>query len=442
LTHIPSLATVRYTFALVLLSGCLASACMAQQVVGTAPAAPLLEQLSLLQAEKYLQDRNRELQMARRAIESSDAAVASAQARPNPALSAGVSQVGPNSGVGPGNAWNKHADTVVGVSQLFERGNKRELRMSVAEANAAASRNDRDEVERQQRVALQGAYYDLKLSQERLAIAGETAASYRRLVDAARLRLKTGDIAATDLARINVDALRAENDNRAAGAEVLRAQLALAYLIGADADAARIRAVDPWPEVEEARQPGDIERLLAQRADVRAAQARVDAAERGRQAALALRTRDVTGGIQYERFPGDGANNTYGVFVSIPLFTGYYYEGEVRKAESDLGAARDGLDRARALAQAEIIRTRSDVDAAGDRLRRSRSEVLAAAEKAADGAEFAYGRGAIGVMDLLDARRQLYAARLEVAATQADYSKALAAWRAASTVPEHTSNRL
>src|SRR5262249_4451015 len=128
----------------------------------------------------------------------------------------------------------------------------------------------------------------------------------------------------------------------------------------------------------------------------------------------------------------------YGFFVSVPLFTGNYYEGEIRKAESDLGAARDGLDRVRALAQAEIIRARSDVEAAAERLRRSRGEVLAAAEKAADGAEFAYTRGAIGVMDLLDARRQLYAARLDVAATQADYSKALAAWRAASTVPDTT----
>ena len=40
---------------------------------------------------------------------------------------------------------------------------------------------------------------------------------------------------------------------------------------------------------------------------------------------------------------------------------------------------------------------------------------LTAAEKAASGAEFAYTRGAIGVMDLLDARRQLYATRLELA---------------------------
>lgn len=61
--------------------------------------------------------------------------------------------------------------------------------------------------------------------------------------------------------------------------------------------------------------------------------------------------------------------------------------------------------------------------------------LLAAAEKAAQGAEFAYSRGAIGVMDVLDARRQLTAIRLGAVTVQADYAKALAAWRAATAAP-------
>ena len=55
-------------------------------------------------------------------------------------------------------------------------------------------------------------------------------------------------------------------------------------------------------------------------------------------------------------------------------------------------------------------------------------------------AEFAYSRGAIGVMDLLDSRRQLYATRLEASASQADYAKSLAAWQAAVAVAEMRSD--
>jgi len=177
----------------------------------------------------------------------------------------------------------------------------------------------------------------------------------------------------------------------------------------------------------------DAERTVDARADVRAAQSRLSAAERGRDLARALRTRDITAGVQYERFPGDSANNSYGVFVSVPLFLNYNYEGEIRKAETELAAARDSLDRTRALALAEIARARSDLESAAERVRRSRDAVLAAADKAASGAEFAYSRGAIGVMDLLDARRQFYSARLESAGALADYTKALAAWQAAIT---------
>ena len=49
--------------------------------------------------------------------------------------------------------------------------------------------------------------------------------------------------------------------------------------------------------------------------------------------------------------------------------------------------------------------------------------------RAAEGAEFAYSKGAIGVLDLLDARRQLYATRLELSNTLADYAKLLEADR-------------
>ena len=391
-----------------------------------------LDQLTLAAAEALLAQRNRELQLAQRAVEGAEADAISASARPNPALSIGTSQISPNQGVGSGGLWSKRVDTVIGVSQLFERGNKRELRTGVAEANVRATRSDRAEIERQQRAALQAAYFDLLLAQDKQGIVGETAKSYRKTLDAAQLRLKAGDIAATDLARLSVDALRAQNDVRSAQAELARARLALGYLIGAERDAARIRAADPWPAITAAPAVTELDAIVDARPDVRSARARLEAAERGKELAEALRTRDITAGVQYERFPTDASNNSYGFFVSVPLFTNYHYDGEIRRAATDVAAARDILERARALALADIARSRGDLDATGERMRRAREAVLAAAERAARGAEFAYSRGAIGVTDLLDARRQFYAAQLDAVSAQADYAKALAMWRAAT----------
>ena len=377
-------------------------------------------------------ERNREIQLARRAAEGAEADTLSARARPNPMLSLGTASINPHVGIGSGSLRDKRVDTTIGVSQLFERGGKRELRVQAAEYNAQAARNEEADVARVQRAALYTAYYELLQAQDRIRVSEQTAALFGTTVDAAHQRLKAGDISPTEFARINVDALRAQNDARTARADRDKARLALAYLIGAERDAVRIGAADGWPQVAPALDSVEIERVLSQRSDVQAAQARMHAAERTRELARALRTRDVVAGVQYERFPGDTSNNSYGVSVSIPLFTAYYYQGEIRRAEVDLQAAEETVERVRAIALYEIDRSVADLTAASDRARRFREVLLPAAEKAASGAEFAYSRGAIGVMDLLDARRQLYATQLEAVATQADYARALAAWRAAT----------
>lgn len=396
--------------------------------------ATLLEHLTLKQAETIFAERNRELLSARRAAEGAEADVLSAAAAPNPELSMNTSQISPRNGIGSGKPSDKYVDTIIGMSQLFERGNKRGLRTAAAQFNAAAARNDENDAARQQRLALLAGYYDLKLAQERVSISGNAADLFDKSVAAAERRLRAGDIAATELARIQVDALRARNDARNAQAERERSQLALAYLIGAERNAAHIFAADPWPTGPVRTQPPVADDLLDQRPDIRAALDRVGAAEKNRELARALRTRDITAGVQYEHFPGDAANNSYGFTVSIPIFARYQYDGEIRRAEVELQAARENLERLRALALAELRRADSTLAAADERRHRLVDTLLPAAEKAANGAEFASTRGAIGVMDLLDARRQFYVAQLETIAAHAEYAKALAAKRSATAV--------
>lgn len=399
---------------------------------GQAASVPALEQLTLQAAETLFTAHNRELLIARRTVEGAEADVLSAAAPLNPNLSIGTSRISPSLGIGPGRPTEKRVDTVVGLTQVFERGNKRELRTEAAQFNVAAARSDAADAGRQLLYQVRGAYYDLLLAQEKLDITSNTADLFDKSVGAAERRLQAGDIAATELARIRVDALRARNDASAARAERERNQLALSYLIGAEREAARITVIDRWPSDQLPKTVQNTQHLIDQRADVRAAQARVSVAEKSRDLARALRTRDITGGLQYERFPGDTANNSYGFTVSIPLFTRYQYSGEIRRAEIELLAAQENLERISALAAADIHRAGRELATAAERKNRSQDILLPAAEKAATGAEFAYTRGAIGIMDLLDARRQFYASRLDTATATADHAKAYAAWRSAT----------
>lgn len=386
--------------------------------------------LSLREAEAVLAGANREMLAAERAVEAARADMITASARPNPNLTVSTTGIAPGH-LGAGSIASKSIDTVVGISQLIERGNKPALRTAVAEAVANAVRSERDDVVRSQRAALHAAYFDLLQAQDKTRIATETASLFRDSIAAMERRLKAGDVSAMDVSRMSVDALRAQNDERAARAELARARATLAYLMGAEAMSERIVAADAWPRLRNVVDEAHIAASIDARPDVRAAAARTLGADSNAELARSLRTRDITIGAQVERYPGTSPSNSVGFTLSIPLFTRYYYDGEIRRAEVDREAAQDALARTRALAATEIGKARADLLSAHDRLARFDAGLTSAAEKAAQGAEFAYAKGALGVMDLLDARRQLTATRFEAITARADYAKALSAWRAA-----------
>jgi cobalt-zinc-cadmium efflux system outer membrane protein len=77
----------------------------------------------------------------------------------------------------------------------------------------------------------------------------------------------------------------------------------------------------------------------------------------------------------------------------------------------------------------EFERALLDPNAATERVGRFEGMLLSEARRAAEAAEFAYRNGAIGVMDLLDARRTLRATQVDAAAARNEYAKALSAWR-------------
>lgn len=387
--------------------------------------------LTLAEAEDLLRY-NREVRASQRGVEGARAAVTIAGQAPNPTLSYTTANMSPNLGIGSGPLADKRFDQFLGVSQLIERGNKRGLRNGGAEAQLIAASADLANTRRQQRLTLHQAFYDLKAAQERLRLLRETSRLYDQSLDAASLRLKAGDIAAVDASRLRVEAFRARNDERAAEADLAGARQALAYLIGETPRAADLVADAPWPEVLPVA-AGEAD--VARRPDIRAGVARIEAARQARELARTMATRDVTVGLQVGRTLGYSSYMpavNYGVSVSVPLFVRYAYEGEVAQAETAHDAAQEAAETITLQARQEAARARADLDSAAERRRRTESEALPEARRVADAAEFAYRKGALGLTDLLDARRTLRALELEALAGHADYAKARAAWLAAT----------
>lgn len=382
--------------------------------------------LGLKETEALWRQNSRELRLAQAAVAGAAADVRVAGQSPNPDVSLNVLSISPWSGFGAGSLKDKKMDSQFRIDQLIERGGKRDLRVKGAESRLDAARLDMDDTARQQIGVLRYAYYNLRLAQEKLALARDTAELYGRSVDAGRLRLKAGDIAPVDVSRLQIDGARAESDARMARTELEQAQVALAYLIGRETEASQLVATDNWPVLEE--QALD-ETPLAERPDLEAARKRLSAAEADRDLAKAKKRRDVTVGFQYERNLQNAPTDSVGFGVSVPLFIWHEYEGDIARAEADLDQARFQLEQQQAQVIGQVAQARNALLLARDRYRRLEGGLLADAERVAKAAELAYSKGAMGLMDLLDARRTQRQIQIEAASARADYAKALSDWQ-------------
>ena len=386
------------------------------------------QSLTLAAAEARLEAGNREIIAARQLVELAGAGTLLAGAVPNPTVTASMASINASRGIGAGRLQDKQVDSILRIDQLLERGGKRDLRIATADAQVLATQRDLDEIRRQQRLALNVAYFDLKLALEKLQIIRDTARLHEQSVAANQRRFESGDVAETEVVRLRIEALRAANDARSAEADVVRARQALGVLIGVESGTPEFVPSDAWPMEfpASAATEASAERIET-RADVRAAQARVEVAERSRELARSLRTRDVSVGAQVERFPPD-PGLSMGFSISLPLFVRYGFEGELAVAESGLTSAMAARSRQVAIAMTEVRRAQNDLRAADERRRRLNEDLLPQARKALASAEFAYQRGATGLLDLLDVRRTQRALELEAVSAAADFAKARAAW--------------
>lgn len=407
---------------------------------------PAKATLTLAQARLDALRCNRDIISARRGEEASQADIEIASQRPNPVLSLGVANINPHLGVGSGNLRSKTVDSTLRVDQVIETANKGNLRVDAARKASAAVGEQTQAVVAQQIGAVDQAWYEAVVSQTRVEVLTETVGLYGRTQQANESRLKAGDVSRADVTKLQLETLRAQNDLRAAQADHVSDKAALAAAIGVPGTLLDNRLVPDWPTVDAPVPPIDPE-VLQRRPDVTAAEARLAAASAARDLARAGRVPDVTVGAQAEHYPVSEANttgsgNSYGVFVSIPLYVRHSYGGEARRAEVDYYAALDDRNRILLSAQNDIERLRSQLDAARGSLQQMRESVLPAAESVANSAEFAYSKGASGVLDLLDARRALRQTRLDAVEAQGNYAKALSAYLTALQTTNSDINKL
>jgi cobalt-zinc-cadmium efflux system outer membrane protein len=372
---------------------------------------------------------NLDVSIVGRAAAAAQADIVAADHAPLPQLSAKLSQIDLQNGIGPGSLLaDKRIDKGVGLDWTWERGDKRSLRTETARRAAAAARSDVDEVRTQQQLATYSAFFDLLAAQGRLEQLRAIERSAQQTADIAQARMKAGDAALQDAARAAIEAERARADLEAAQLDLRRTRSVLGQLIGHDADAATLQAQADWPAGPPPQVDVPVDSLIEARADVHAATDRLRAAEAALSGAQAQRRGDITWGASLDHYPGTSTRQLE-LRLSMPLAFGYHFEGEIGRAQAQCDAARDALEKTRRSARTELLRLQADLAGAAAHAQRLDGQIVPRSREVAERAELAYSKGALPLTDLLDARRTLRAVLQEAGAARADLAKAIGAWR-------------
>jgi len=373
--------------------------------------------------------RNLSLIAASLNIDSAQAQEIIAAAIPNPVFSFTVHELAPKAFA----AESRHLAVpalLPHIQQLIETAGKRRLRIESSELATEAVNFDVQDVARVLTNAVRRSFYNLLLAQKMVKVASDNLEHYREILTVNETRLKVGDIAETDFIRIEVESLKAQGDQDQARTALSQARAELLLLLGWPEDSIEISAVDTWPvaspEIVMVRQGELVRRALERRPDMRAARVRIAQAKKLLTLAQRQVIPDVTISAFYDQDQGNQFPRTGGVGISLPIPLFYQQKGEISQARVGVTSADLALRQAEQGVQAEVMKASASWQSAEAIARRFETSVVKRIETLRRAQGLAYQKGAVGVLDLIDAQRSYRAIMLDYYTALANRSKAWA----------------
>lgn len=382
----------------------LCSVSSAQQPTASAQQPPTVWTWDQVKSNFELQNTN--LLAAKLNIDELHAEEITAHLRPNPdfTLSADGTQISPSHGV-----WQPFAGTFIspGVSYLFERRNKRNLRYEAAKEGTAIGSAQANDTERTLIFNLRSAFVGVLQAKAVLHLAQDNLEYYDKILKVSRDRFEAGDIAQIDLDRLELQRLQYESDLQTAIVNLRTAKINMLALLddrrpmdSFDVDGTFDFSEDLLPQDEYRKQ------ALDARPDLRAAVLTVKQAQTNYELAEANGSTDPTISVWFTHngsFNNPDALNTLGASVSIPLRIFDRNQGEKLRTKID-------INRSEKLRQGTETQVYSDVDTAYatvvsniNLLKPYKQKYLAQAVRVRDTVFFSYQHGGASLLDFLNA---------------------------------------
>lgn len=389
----------RYLLHSALLAALLGSATLA---LGQSSQTPV--RISLDQAIQFALAHNHSLQVARSTIVQSQDQEVTANLRPNPVFTADGLFIPLFS---PNQLTADNLDTLsefdAGLSYLFERGKKRQHRLKAAQDQTAVTKSTVADNQRSLTFSVASQFTNALLAESALDFARQDLQGFQNTVEISEAQYKAGAISEGDLLKIKLQLLQFQTDVTSAQLAREQALAALRQLLGFESVP---MDYDVEGELQYQKLPYNLEDLQAMaikdRPDLRAAQQNVTASQSQHTLAKADGKVDVTGSLTYTHVSGF---NSLSTLVSFPLPFFNRNQGEIARTDAAITQAKEAESEASEQVMTDVRTAFETVHTSEQTLQIYQSGYLDQAKQSVDISQYAYQRGAVSLLDFLDAER-------------------------------------
>jgi cobalt-zinc-cadmium efflux system outer membrane protein len=389
--------------------------------------------ITLEQAIQMAFQHNHALQAARTTIQQNQAAEITANLRPNPTFFTDWEYLPIFShpqGQTVAQYLQASTEGDLGLSYLIERGGKRARRLDAAKSATAVTRSQVADNERGTAFQVGSLFISAQLAESTLDLAQRDLNGFQETVKISDVQFRDGALSENDHLKIKLQLLQFETDvqqallNKAQALSDLRQQLGYES-VPADYDVAGEFEFRPLVVTLDELQA----KALQNRPDLRAAVLGVTAANSQHALAKANGKQDPTISANYSHVNGLSAA-TWSFSIPLAIFD---------RNQGNIAQTRVAIRQAEEQQKAANGQVMTDVRDAYEALQESariaqlfRSSYLDVAQRSRDISEYAYRRGALALLDFLDAERTYRATQLAYRQVVAAYLTALEQLRQAT----------
>ena len=392
--------------------------------------APGAKLITLEEAISLAVANNPGLRALRTTVPQNEAQEVTANLRPNPTLNFD-SQFIPifQPGSFSDNTLTNIQQWDIGVGYLFERGRKRQNRLQAARDQTAVTASQVADAERTLTFDVAQQFIAALLANSNLQLAEEDLQSFQKTVDISEQRYKAGDISQADHLKITLQLLLFQTDVSTAKVARVQALNSLRQLLGY---ASVPQNFDVAGELEYQPLKGRVEDLqlkaLKERPDLRAAEQGITAAKSQIGLARANGKQDVSAAMFYSHTSGVSSTS---FFVSVPMSIFNRNQGEIARTTFAESQAEFNARSIESLVMTDVENAYASAQTNQDVVQLYLSGYLKQAQDSREISAYAYGAGAVTLLDFLDAERSYRATQLAYRQALAAYMTSLEQLRAA-----------